>query len=90
MKSPRLQKISGCSRVDMNIGDFKHIDVDEDIRGGRPCIAGHRITVAQIVQEINEGNTPGEIEEQFDLDEGVINDVLAELSMYLNQRGFDV
>lgn len=44
-------------------GKHKHLDIDEDILGGTPIIAGTRMTVYSVLARINEGESLEEIHE---------------------------
>jgi uncharacterized protein (DUF433 family) len=37
------------------------ITVDTDVRFGKPCIRGHRITVQEILQRLSSGTSPQQI-----------------------------
>ncbi len=62
----------------------KHIEIDEGIDGGKPRIAGHRITVQNIVlwHEML-GLTADEIAAEYDL---TLADVYAALTYYFDNR----
>lgn len=62
----------------------KHIEVDEGIDGGKPRIAGHRITVQNIViwHEML-GRTADEIAAEYDL---TLSDIYAALTYYHDNR----
>jgi uncharacterized protein (DUF433 family) len=62
-----------------------HIEKNSSICGGRPCIAGHRIRVADIVAwHEKRGYCPDEIVEMFP---GItLADVYAALSYYFDNR----
>ncbi len=37
------------------------ITIDPDVRFGKPCIRGHRITVQEVLQWLSSGSTPRQI-----------------------------
>lgn len=45
--------------------DIKYIVRDDDIYGGKPCIAGHHIAVYDIAVWLNTGYTPDRINEEI-------------------------
>lgn len=68
----------------MPISPIEHIVKREDVRGGAPCIAGHRITVHHIVLMIERhGHTPDEIADMYDL---TLGQVYAALSYYHDHK----
>ncbi|MGE3799841.1 MAG: DUF433 domain-containing protein [Candidatus Kapaibacterium sp.] len=57
-----------------------HIEVSRDIRGGKPCIAGRRITVADIAVRYEWfGESPDEIAAEYNL---TLSEIYAALSYY--------
>ena len=44
---------------------LSHISIDSDIRSGKPCIKGTRITVGDILQWLTSGMSAQEILEDF-------------------------
>jgi len=44
---------------------FKHISVNKDICGGKPCIAGTRIPVYMVVELIKHGLNLEEIQKDY-------------------------
>jgi uncharacterized protein (DUF433 family) len=66
-----------CARIpDMRIED--HITIEPDKCGGKPCIRGLRITVADVLDYLAGGMTTAEILHDFpDLNEGDIRACLA-------------
>lgn len=48
-------------------------------RGGRPCLAGHRITIAQVIQEVAKEGSEA-FASNFDLDPNLVNRFLWALS----------
>jgi len=62
----------------------KHIDVTPGIVGGKPRIAGHRITVQNIVIWYDRmGKSADEIATEYDID---IADIYAALAYYFDHR----
>ena len=62
----------------------RHIEIIPDVRGGRPRIAGTRITVADIVIiHLRLGQSLEEIADKYDLD---LADVYAALAYYYDHR----
>ena len=62
----------------------RHIEIIPDVRGGRPRIAGTRITVADIViMHLRLGQSLEEIAGKYDLD---LADVYAALAYYYDHR----
>ena len=62
----------------------RHIEITPDVRGGRPRIAGTRITVADIViMHLRLGQSLEEIAGKYDLD---LADVYAALAYYYDHR----
>jgi uncharacterized protein (DUF433 family) len=44
---------------------LKRITIDSDVRFGKPCIRGHRITVQEILEWLSGGATPQQILEDY-------------------------
>ena len=62
----------------------EHIEVVSGISGGKPCIAGHRITVQNIViWHQRMGKSADEIATEYDL---TLADVYAALTYYFDNR----
>lgn len=62
----------------------RHIDIAPDVRGGRPRIAGTRITVADVViMHLRLGQSLEEIAGKYDLD---LADVYAAMAYYYDHR----
>ena len=62
----------------------QHIEINPDVAGGKPCIAGHRITVQNIViWHERLGKTPDEIAAEYDL---MLADVYAALAYYFDHK----
>lgn len=40
---------------------LERITIDPDVRFGKPCIRGHRITVQEIFEWLSSGASPGQI-----------------------------
>lgn len=59
----------------------KYISIDKQRRGGLPCIAGTRFTVAQFLAELSDGESISSISEDFDIDLEKLKGVLEELSV---------
>ncbi|MBM3728047.1 MAG: DUF433 domain-containing protein [Acidobacteria bacterium] len=45
----------------------ERITVDPNVRFGKPCIRGHRITVQELLSWLAEGASPGQILEDYPL-----------------------
>ena len=60
-----------------------HIWTDPDRCGGRPCIRGHRLTLAQMLAELSEGRSIQELEADFRLEEGQLAKALSELADFV-------
>lgn len=65
------------------------IEIDPDRRSGRPVIVGTSFTMAQLIAEIAEGQTPDEVAEEFELDETAVRAALDALSQWLNEPWTD-
>ena len=64
--------------------DAHHIEIDPQICGGKPRIAGHRITVANVVVWYERmGKSPDEIADEHDL---WLAEVYAALAYYFDHR----
>ena len=62
----------------------QHIEITPDVCGGKPRIAGHRITVQQIViWHDRMGRSADEIAADYDLD---LSDIYAALTYYFDHR----
>jgi len=62
----------------------QHIEITPDIAGGKPCIAGHRITVQNIVVwHERMGKSADEIATEYDL---TLADIYAALTYYFDHR----
>ncbi|HVF51723.1 MAG TPA: DUF433 domain-containing protein [Pyrinomonadaceae bacterium] len=56
----------------------RHIELTPDVRGGRPCIAGTRISVADVaVMYLRLGNSLEEIAGTYDLPLSAVHDAMA-------------
>lgn len=55
------------------------------VMGGRECLRGHRVTIAQVVAELADGRGPRELANNMGWDEQTIRDALNELSMRLDK-----
>ena len=62
----------------------KHIEAAPGICGGRPCIAGHRIRVQDVVLWTEQGQSPDEIVSSFP--QLSLADVHAALTFYYDHR----
>lgn len=68
----------------MAVGSNEHIEITPDIAGGKPRVAGHRITVQNIVVwHERMGESPDEIAAEYDLS---LADVYAALAYYFDHR----
>ncbi len=65
------------------IGDS--IEIDKDCKHGKPCLKGHRITVAQILSELNDGQSPRELEKDLDLKPGLISNMMEDLAKHFDR-----
>jgi len=63
---------------------LKYIEIDHDIRFGKPCIKGTRITVGDILQWLSEGIPVPEILDDYPLLHEI--HIQAALVYYNNQR----
>ena len=62
----------------------QHIELTPGVTGGKPRVAGHRITVAQIaLWHVRLGRSPDEIAAEYDL---TLADVHAALAYYFDHR----
>ncbi|HJX38246.1 MAG TPA: DUF433 domain-containing protein [Anaerolineae bacterium] len=62
----------------------QHIEITPDVRGGRPRIAGRRITVSDIViMHVKMGRSVDEVACEYDL---ALSDVYAALAYYYDHR----
>jgi uncharacterized protein (DUF433 family) len=61
------------------------IEVDPQMRTGKPVIRGTRLTVAQILAELAEGATLSEIAEDFDVDLEPLRKALEAMALYLDE-----
>ena len=61
------------------------IETSPLVMGGRECLRGHRVTIAQVVAELADGRGPKELADNMDWDEQTIRDALRELSMRLDK-----
>jgi uncharacterized protein (DUF433 family) len=78
-------KLDLCARELMATQTLdQHIESNPDIAGGKPRIAGHRITVQNIaIWHERMGKTPDEIAAEYDL---TLADVYAALAYYFDNR----
>lgn len=56
------------------------IEIDPERAGGKPVIAGTRVTLAQILAELAEGHTLDEIAQDYSLSRDILAAALNELA----------
>ena len=59
---------------------------DPDIMGGKPCLAGTRFPVAQVLRELAEGRSVDQLAADFDLDLDLLRDFMKELASMFERR----
>jgi len=73
----RLLKASECLR--------ETIDFDPDKRGGVPVLKGTRFKAAQLLAQLADGDSIGDLEENLELDRDVMEQFLRALSVILDR-----
>ena len=66
----------------IDFSKFKTVEIRKDCMGGKPCLKGHRITIAQIIQEVIDEDSIKKVEYNYSL-EGEVEMFFKELSIYL-------
>jgi uncharacterized protein (DUF433 family) len=61
------------------------VEWKSDKLGGAPVLKGTRISVAQILAELGEGQTVAEVAEDFDLDAGLVKRLVQGLAVCLDR-----
>lgn len=68
----------------MSIVSLPYIDINPDVLGGKPCIAGHRISVFHIANmHLKMGESLAEISQQYNLS---LATVYAAMAYYFEHR----
>jgi uncharacterized protein (DUF433 family) len=65
---------------------FPHITADPDVCHGRPCIAGTRVRVMDIVAAHEQGVTPAELQEHFATRPLTLAEIYAALAYYNDHK----
>lgn len=65
---------------------FPHITADPDVCGGRPCIAGTRVRVMDIVAAHEQGVSPAELQGYFDTRPLTLAEIYAALAFYNDHK----
>jgi uncharacterized protein (DUF433 family) len=65
---------------------FPHITTDPDVCHGRPCIAGTRVRVMDIVAAHEQGVSPVELQDHFDTRPLTLAEVYAALAYYNDHK----
>ena len=63
------------------------VDVDPNRRGGKPCLKNTRMTVAQIIAQIAEGDSVDDLVEDMELDRDTLVGLLEGLAVVLEKSG---
>jgi uncharacterized protein (DUF433 family) len=82
---PRAEQwlIERTQHASRELGDC--IELNPLKSGGVPVLKGTRISVAQVLAEIGEGQTADEVARDFDLDVEVIKKLVKGLAVYLDR-----
>ncbi len=68
----------------MKVVDTGHIVIEQDVLGGEPHIAGHRIAVSHIaIWIVYQGESPRELAKEFDL---TLGEIYAALAYYYDHK----
>jgi uncharacterized protein (DUF433 family) len=67
--------------------EFPHITVSPDVCHGRPCIAGTRVRVMDVVAAHEQGVSPVELQSYFDTRTLTLAEVYAALAYYNDHKG---
>jgi uncharacterized protein (DUF433 family) len=65
---------------------FPHITTDPEVCHGRPCIAGTRIRVMDIVAAHEQGVSPADMQDYFDTRPLTLGEIHAALAYYNDHR----
>jgi uncharacterized protein (DUF433 family) len=65
---------------------FPHITTDPDVCHGRPCIAGTRVRVMDVVAAHEQGVSPAELQDYFDTRPLTLGEIHAALAYYNDHR----
>jgi uncharacterized protein (DUF433 family) len=65
---------------------FPHITADPDVCHGRPCIAGTRVRVMDLVSAHEDGLSPEELQDYFDTRHITLAEVYAALAYYNDHK----
>jgi len=65
---------------------FPHITTDPEVCHGRPCIAGTRVRVMDIVAAHEQGVSPGELQGHFDTRHLTLGEIHAALAYYNDHK----
>jgi uncharacterized protein (DUF433 family) len=65
---------------------FPHITADPDVCHGRPCIAGTRVRVMDLVAAHEDGLSPEELQDHFDTRHITLAEVYAALAYYNDHK----
>jgi uncharacterized protein (DUF433 family) len=65
---------------------FPHITTDPDVCHGRPCIAGTRVRVMDIVAAHEQGVSPAELQDYFDTRPLTLGEIHAALAYYNDHK----
>src|SRR5687767_10511871 len=65
---------------------FPHITADPDVCHGRPCIAGTRVRVMDVVAAHQQGVSPTELQDYFDTRPLTLGEIYAALSYYNDHK----
>ncbi len=65
---------------------FPHITTDPEVCHGRPCIAGTRVRVMDIVAAHEQGVSPAELKDSFDTRPLTLGEIHAALAYYNDNK----
>ena len=65
---------------------FPHITTDPNVCHGRPCIAGTRVRVMDIVATHEQGISPAELQDHFDTRPLTLAEIYAALAYYNDHK----
>lgn len=65
---------------------FPHITTDPDVCHGRPCIAGTRVRVMDVVAAHEQGASPAELQDDFATRALTMGEIYAALAYYNDHR----
>ena len=66
---------------------FPHITTDPEVCHGRPCIAGTRVRVMDVVAAHEQGVSPAELQDYFDTRPLTLGEIHAALAYYNDHKG---